>query len=86
MAAPTCRPGGSWIQRGARIALVLLLWPDYGFTRGKAVKPRQIQRYACRYFPNCRTKPVKTPPIRRRAPRCRDHDTPMDVLVVRKPR
>jgi hypothetical protein len=87
MTAPTYRRAGSQVRRGVRATLMtLLLWPAYGFVRGEAAAPRQRQRYACRYFPNCRTKPVKTPPNLSRSPWCRDHDLPMDVPVVRRPR
>ena len=71
-------------------ALILLLKPDYGFTRGRATKTRQVQYLACRYFPNCHTEPVKESEVSRglfrRRPRCNDHDLLMEKPVVWKQR
>lgn len=68
--------------------LVFALWPDHGFTRGRAT-PRQVQWYACRNFPNCRYKPVREYRGRRSRttfPLCPDHNVLMDEPVVWKPR
>jgi hypothetical protein len=87
MAGPKHPRAGSTVRHTVRILQwVLLLSPAHGFVRGVAVSPRQRQRYACRYFPNCDTKPVKTPPNLARSPWCRRHDLPMDVPVVRRSR
>jgi hypothetical protein len=69
--------------------LTLLMLPDFGFTRGRATASGQVQYYACRKFPNCRFKPVREyrgPRRRIHFPICRDHNVPMDLLVVWKPR
>lgn len=71
------------------VCLALLLLPDYGFTRGQATQPRQVQYFACRYFPDCSYKPVrdyKGNRQRTKFPICPEHGEPMDLLVTWKPR
>jgi hypothetical protein len=67
-------------------AVALLAWPDYGFTRGFARRPRQIQYLACPFFPRCHTRPVKKPRgFLARTPRCYEHNEKMTEPVVWKP-
>lgn len=71
------------------LRLVLLLLPDHGFTRGRTVRPRQVQYFACKYFPDCPIKPVRDYKGNRHRttfPICREHGVPMDQLVIWKPR
>jgi hypothetical protein len=72
----------------ALIILIMLLKPDYGFTRGRSTRPGQTQRYACRRFPYCDTRPVEIefrPGFSLRFPPCPVHHLPMDQPVIEKP-
>ena len=81
---PTTRPVTT-VAGGllALMALLMVALPEYGFTRGRASGPRQIQYVACRHFPDCQQKPKKYRG-ESRLTRCRDHGGFMDLPVVRK--
>lgn len=65
--------------------LVMLALPEYGFTRGRARRPGQIQYVACPEFPECPTRPKPAPQGRSRLPRCRTHKTLMTLEVFYNP-
>jgi len=65
------------------MVLVMLALPEYGFTRGLATAPGQIQYVACPYFPDCYSKPRKYWG-ESRLTRCREHNVLMDAAVVWK--
>lgn len=67
-----------------RIVLLLLARPEYSFTRGRAVEPRQAQYYACEHYPDCRTTPLERCHPRDPIPLCREHNLPMNTEVVRR--
>ncbi|GID29518.1 hypothetical protein [Paractinoplanes brasiliensis] len=78
---------GNTLVAVAVAAVALLAWPDYGFTRGVARRPRQIQYLACPYFPRCHTRPVrKARSFLARPHRCYEHNEKMTEPVVWKPR